>query len=1664
MHPKQFIKVLFVLLLTAGFTLTALAGPPDPPDKATDVPQTGEVQIDDLDYTPVTDAGQVPYAPNGQGYINEVESNGTPGQANSLGTGGVTALGNIYPNADVDYYSFTANAGDRVYAAVMTSFSANGSFDSQLYLYDVDGVTQLEFDDDDGSMGGFSSSIAGKTLLTTGTYYLRVNHFSATGQLRPYYLHVRVQSGAPTAEVEPNDTPATANILPVNGWVSGSRDPALATEQDWYSFSANAGDTVFLSLDLDPERDSVTWNGRLGLGLFGDAGNQILVVDDASSIGATNPALSEAFFMTVKDAGTYFAFVDSATATTGGPTATYTLSVTVYPAVNEGASCTTYTSTDTPIVIGPGTGLVSSSITVPGNPRIADLDVSIQLDHTIMGDLDAHLRSPQGNDNGLFTDIGAATAGGQAQMNVTFDDEAGVTPLFTVLKGLVVRPEFSYRLAWFDGEDAGGVWTLDLRDDGANANGGNLTSWSITVCEPVPPPVCPPGTTQTTIYTTNFEAGADGFTHSGTADEWELGLPATLATTTTNPVAAFLTCNSGTSCWKTDLDNTYDASSSQNLLSPNIDLTGIEPPIVVSWAQRYQMENTTFDHAYVDYQQAGGATPIRLWEWLNATMTDAPGNPAVNIGASSGWSMFTARADSLAGLNTELLFHLDSETSVNFGGLAVDDVTVTGCELLPPAIDVIPTNLESAQDPDVVITQTLTISNTGGESLSWSIAEEPGVLVGEQVVQPISAPPTGTDGSRGTSSDKNTPLTYTSPADFSEDFADITVLPDWYVQNNSSPLGTTNWFQGNDTVFSAQAGAPTAYIGANFNNTSGVGTISNWLLTPELTLNDGDTFSFWTRTVDVPTFPDRLQVRLSTAGASINVGVGAEDVGDFTTLLLEINPTLTTGGYPNVWTQYTLMLSGIPSGATGRFAFRYYVTNAGPAGANSDYVGIDTVEYVSNAGPGVCSTPADIPWVSTSPVSGTVPGLSSANVNVVFDSTGLSAGTYTGNLCVTSNDPVTSLVPVPVTLTVNQPPVPEPLVCNATPTAFENGIPSDWTVVDNTGGTGIVWTTTADTACNIANLTNGSGEAACADSDAAGSGAPPYNTELVSNAFDLTGYNNVILNVAAYYRDLGVGNDTFGVDVWDGSVWTNELTWDENHQPGDIALDLSAYSELTGIQVRFTFAGDGWDWYAQVDDISLTCANVTNPPVIEVSPDSMSSNQVPDTVITQTLTISNTGEAALDWMIDEDAIPNVLYSTVTLPSTPAGTVTLGEGFSTSGKTGPSVAHTLRTPEGSTTITHSATQNITTGNSVSCNAGGLHTNNSYVRQFTLADFGITDPFDVTEVSFGVEQATGATGTQPVTVNLYTWNPSDPFTFANFTLVGTADAAVPDQTLSVYTVPVTGSIPAGGTLVVEVFTPEGQTAGNSFFIGSNADGQTSPSYLAAADCGITNPTDTAAIGFPNMMIVMNVTGEIVPAAGVCVNPEDVAWASVNPLSGTTAGGSASTVEVTFDSTGLAAGVYTGTLCVGSNDLTNPLVTVPLTLTVDLDADLALTKSAPATANVGDNFTYTLEVTNSGPATALDTTVIDTLPAGVTFVSATAGCTEAAGVVTCDLGDLASGGTATIEIVVTADEAGTVSNTAEVSSTSPDPDTTNNSDSADTDVVQQGFMIYLPIVSND
>ena len=189
------------------------------------------------------------------------------------------------------------------------------------------------------------------------------------------------------------------------------------------------------------------------------------------------------------------------------------------------------------------------------------------------------------------------------------------------------------------------------------------------------------------------------------------------------------------------------------------------------------------------------------------------------------------------------------------------------------------------------------------------------------------------------------------PDDLTQGFDDITVMPEWFMQNNSDPIGTTDWFQGNDTVFPAHAGAPTAYIGANFNSTAG-SLISNWLLTPELPLDNCGTLSFYTTTVAASSWPDRLEVRYSQAGASTDVGTGYTGIGDFTNLIIEINPGLTVGGYPESWTEFPFDFATVSPAATGRIGFRYWVDDAGPAGNNSNYIGIDTFNYIDGPGCG----------------------------------------------------------------------------------------------------------------------------------------------------------------------------------------------------------------------------------------------------------------------------------------------------------------------------------------------------------------------------------------------------------------------------------------------------------------------------------------------------------------------------------------------------------------------------------------------------------------------------------------------------------------------------------------------------------------------------------------
>lgn len=464
-----------------------------------------------------------------------------------------------------------------------------------------------------------------------------------------------------------------------------------------------------------------------------------------------------------------------------------------------------------------------------------------------------------------------------------------------------------------------------------------------------------------------------------------------------------------------------------------------------------------------------------------------------------------------------------------------------------------------------------------------------------------------------------------------------------------------------------------------------------------------------------------------------------------------------------------------------------------------------------------------------------------------------------------------------------------------------------------------------------------------------------------------------------------VGGASQPCDLTSPINWATAVPNNGTTAPGD-ATDVDLIIDATGLT-----AGD-YSGYLCINSNDLVTPLITvpvsltvtgNPPVIDVNPGALDATQSPATVTTQTLDISNIGGGILNWNIDELGgglgFRQMLQDSVVMDGPAVSYVAQGNNsFSANANPVESVMHALPQRNPGTTITQSTSQTIAAG-SVSCNSGGYHTDSSYYRAFDLPSFGITDDFNISSVDFGIELAQGTGGTQPVVVNLYAAPSGTAFPAAypgSFTLIGTANVTVPDQNLTVFNAPISAVAPANSILVFELFTPSGQPTVNKFFIGSNASGQSAPGYIAAAACGITTPTALSAIGFPNMHIVMNVTGKTGGGGGGCATPNDITWFSLDATTGATAAGNTDTLTASFDSTGLSAGVYSGVLCVNSNDPVTPLVQVPVTLTVTSTSTPAISvvKTVGTDPNVcattdtiavaaGTDVTYCYTVTNTG-----------------------------------------------------------------------------------------------------
>lgn len=310
----------------------------------------------------------------------------------------------------------------------------------------------------------------------------------------------------------------------------------------------------------------------------------------------------------------------------------------------------------------------------------------------------------------------------------------------------------------------------------------------------------------------------------------------------------------------------------------------------------------------------------------------------------------------------------------------------------PPGIDVNPTDMSVELPVDGSTVEELTISNIGDAPLDWSLYEDNGNAPGfVDYYEDFDSYATGSQmhgqgGWKGWGDDPTFgALTSDAQAHSAPNSVDINGLADLVHEFSGYDSGkwTITAWQYIPSSFSGE----TAYIWLNQYDDGG--TTNNW--SAQVRFNS--TTGMMTSDFDGATLPF-----VTDAWKEIVIEVDLDS--DTQSFYYDSNLL-----YTKSWAD-GVSGGGITSiGAIDLFA----------NGATSVYY--DDISIVE-VPPEPCDFVEDIPWLVANPTSGTVAAGGSDVVDVTFDATGLAAGSYSGTLCVTSNDPADPLVPVPVSLTV----------------------------------------------------------------------------------------------------------------------------------------------------------------------------------------------------------------------------------------------------------------------------------------------------------------------------------------------------------------------------------------------------------------------------------------------------------------------------------------------------------------------------------------------------------------------------------------------------------------------------------------------------------------------
>lgn len=499
------------------------------------------------------------------------------------------------------------------------------------------------------------------------------------------------------------------------------------------------------------------------------------------------------------------------------------------------------------------------------------------------------------------------------------------------------------------------------------------------------------------------------------------------------------------------------------------------------------------------------------------------------------------------------------------------------------------------------------------------------------------------------------------------------------------------------------------------------------------------------------------------------------------------------------------------------------------------------------------------------------------------------------------------------------PPPAAPLACGSS-VSFDQGIPSDWAVLDNEGN-GVIWTDIFGSG-ETDNYTGGLGNAASVSSDAMG--LAEYDTELWSSPFDLTDASLASLIYLANYQNLE-NQDFLDLDISTdgGASWTNLLSWNEDHGALRVAgagelveVDLSAYAGQSGLILRWHYYDPNnrdYDWYAQIDEVGLNCISLPN---IEVPTDTISATVDADDVAEESLLINNRGTAELNWSLYEGQQPAVNRAAgIQKPdrqrlngesTTPEYTRQRGENQAPGGAPMLEEADAIVADGGFEAGTPnpfwsegSANFGTPLCSIFGCGTGGGSGPANGDWWVWLG--GIGGVYETGFVSQTVTIPSGSTA-----LSFYLEQP----------ICDSADdymAVLMDGALLYL---IDGSSPLCGQLGYMLQTID---------VSAYADGG-EHTLLFGSETFSTN-------GGVSSFFVDDV---MIGRASNCSTPTDVGWLAATPESGLLPARESTEIGVTMNAAGLDGGLYEASICITSDDLANPLIEVPVALTVTGDSE--------------------------------------------------------------------------------------------------------------------------------